>query len=71
MLRGVELAEGAQWRKSSFSASGDCLEWSIGIDNVRLRDSKSQPGTELLLSHSEWRAFLEGVKAGEADIPVQ
>jgi hypothetical protein len=61
------LSEGAQWRKSSFSASGDCLEWMISVDGVRLRDSKTQPSPEFFLSHSEWQAFIAAVKAGEAD----
>jgi hypothetical protein len=64
------LSESTQWRKKSFSASGDCLEWLIGISDVKLRYSKSQPGTELVLSHDEWQAFIEAVKAGEADIPT-
>ena len=64
------MSEGAQWRKSSFSGSGDCLEWMMCVDGIRLRHSKSESGRELLLSHSEWLAFLAGVKAGEADTPA-
>jgi len=57
------------WRKSSYSNSGDCLEWLIGTDEIKLRDSTKGSSGELHLSYSEWRAFLAGVKAGEADLP--
>ena len=59
----------ARWRKSSFSNSGDCLEWRIDSDRVSLRDSTGESPGELHLSHSQWRAFLAAVKAGEADLP--
>ena len=60
----------SRWRKSSFSANGDCLEWTSNADGVRLRHSKSQSGIELHFSHTEWEAFLAAVKAGEADTPA-
>jgi hypothetical protein len=55
------------WRKSSFSGNGDCLEWLICADGVRLRDSNRDSSPELSLSFSEWAAFIAGVKSGEAD----
>lgn len=61
--------EQARWRKSSYSNSGDCLEWRIDSDGVRLRDSTGGSSCELHLRHSQWRAFLAAVKAGEADLP--
>lgn len=57
------------WRKSSFSGSGDCLEWLVRTDGVRLRNSTRPDGVELHLTHAEWTAFIAGVKAGEADTP--
>jgi len=59
-----------QWRKSSFSGNGDCLEWMMNADGVRLRNSKDHSGAELRLTSSEWDAFLDAVKAGEADYSV-
>ncbi len=56
------------WRKSSFSGNGDCLEWSVTAEGVRLRDSRSHD--ELRLTHTEWAAFVAGVKAGEADLEL-
>ena len=61
--------EQARWRKSSYSNSGDCLEWLIDADKVRLRHSSREASGELHLSHSQWRAFLAAVRAGEADLP--
>jgi hypothetical protein len=59
----------ARWRKSSYSNTGDCLEWRIDSDRVRLRDSTRRSSGELHLSHSQWRTFLAAVKAGDADLP--
>jgi hypothetical protein len=64
-----ELETPLRWRKSSFSGNGDCLEWAIGPSSVRLRDSKNPTGPELVLTHSEWAAFVAGIKGGEADLP--
>lgn len=57
------------WRKSSHSKDGDCLEWLIDVDHVRLRESTGSAG-ELRLSYSQWQAFLAAVKDGEADLPA-
>ncbi len=57
-----------QWRKSSFSGEGDCLEWTLGPSSVRLRHSQDRTGPELVLTHSEWAAFIAGIKHGEADL---
>ena len=63
-----ELDTSSRWRKSSFSANGDCLEWAMGPSSVRLRHSKDPGGPELVLLHSEWAAFVAGIKQGEADL---
>jgi hypothetical protein len=63
-----ELEKSPRWRKSSLSASGDCLEWVVGPSSVRLRHSKRPTGPELVLTHSEWAAFVAGIKRGEADL---
>lgn len=57
-----------EWRKSTYSGQGDCLEWAIDGQRVRLRSSRSRQGPELSLTRSEWAAFLAGAKAGEADL---
>ena len=58
-----------RWRKSSFSGNGDCLEWLIATQGVRVRQSSEPSGAELSFTNSEWQAFLAGVRAGEADLP--
>ena len=42
-----------------------------GSSSVRLRDSKNPVGPELVFNHSEWAAFLAGVKRGEAELDPQ
>jgi hypothetical protein len=66
----AERETSPHWHKSSFSAEGDCLEWAVGPSGVRLRQSKNPSGPELVLNHSEWAAFVAGIKRGEADLHV-
>jgi predicted secreted Zn-dependent protease len=56
------------WRKSSFSQGGDCVEWSCSESLVCVRTSKDPEGRVLTFTHHEWRAFIAGVKSGEADL---
>lgn len=53
------------WRKSSFSASGNCVEVAVDGQSVLLRDTKDRAGTVLTFTEAEWQAFLLGVGAGE------
>lgn len=55
------------WRTSSFSAQGDCVQWCVGESGVRVRHSQAPDGPELMFTKSEWAAFISGAKAGEAD----
>lgn len=59
----------SEWRKSSRSATTDCLEVQIGPSEVLVRNSHDQQGTVLSFSYDEWRAFLAGVVLGEFDLP--
>jgi Domain of unknown function (DUF397) len=68
---GAAMSDGEQprrWRKSSFGNSGDCLEWMVDPDEVRLHDPTKGSSVELQLSPGEWRAFLTAGEAGEADL---
>ena len=58
------------WFKSSFSQNTDCAEWSCTETRVYLRNSGDPTGRMLQFTHAEWRAFVEGVKSGEADLTV-
>jgi Domain of unknown function (DUF397) len=61
------LSEGykqSQWRKSSFSGNGDCVECNIDSEGVQVRDSNSPSGIELYFSRAVWKIFVAAVKAG-------
>jgi uncharacterized protein DUF397 len=56
------------WRKSSASASGDCVEVARSDESILVRDSKHRLPHILEFTPSEWNAFLAGVRAGEFDL---
>ncbi|MFI6075826.1 DUF397 domain-containing protein [Actinoplanes sp. NPDC051343] len=59
----------AKWRKSTRSDSnGQCVEWATVDGFVAVRDSKDPGGPALVFTPDEWRAFIGGVKDGEADL---
>jgi hypothetical protein len=58
------------WRKSTASQpAGNCLEVAIGVDAVRIRHSEDRSGAVLSFTHTEWRAFLDGARNGEFNLP--
>jgi hypothetical protein len=63
-----DLLKGAVWRKSSYSGtSGNCVEVATNLPGlVAIRDSKDPDGPKLVVSASEWRAFVAGVRGGES-----
>jgi uncharacterized protein YeaC (DUF1315 family) len=60
---------GINWRTSSYSNNGTCVEVADLPDGSRLvRDTKDNGcGSILKYNAAEWRAFVDGVKAGEFD----
>jgi Domain of unknown function (DUF397) len=54
------------WRKSSFCASGECVEIAQQNGVIVLRDSK-EPRGHVHYTTEEWQSFVRGVKAGEFD----
>jgi hypothetical protein len=63
----VDLSQAA-WRKSSYSGptGGNCVEVASNLPGiVALRDSKDRQGPVLTFTEDEWRAFLQGARAGE------
>ena len=59
---------GNLWRKSSFSVES-CVQYTELRDgSVGVRDSKDPNGPKLQFNRKEWKAFVDGVKAGEFDV---
>lgn len=50
------------WRKSSYSGSGDCIEIALVPDGVLVRDSKDRDGSTLYIHTPAWRAVLSILK---------
>jgi hypothetical protein len=55
----------SQWRKSSFSGTGNCVEVRRDGGLVQIRDSKDPYGMRLSFTRDEWAAFLAGAEGGE------
>lgn len=61
-----DCVEAGEWRNSTFSAAGNCVEARSMPSAVGVRDTKeagSQDRTELAFSAAAWRAFISRVKA--------
>ncbi|MEU0481134.1 DUF397 domain-containing protein [Streptosporangium sp. NPDC006013] len=58
---------GAEFRKSSYSNSGDaCVEVATNLPGVvAVRDSKDPLGPVLTFSPATWNDFLTGIRTGE------
>ncbi|RDI50138.1 DUF397 domain-containing protein [Nocardia mexicana] len=65
----VDLS-GAQWFKSTRSASGkDCVEVAhLDGGMVGVRDSKNPTGPALVYDAAEWDAFTRGLANGQFDL---
>lgn len=59
----------AHWvTASASSGSGNCVQMSHGpAGTVLVRDSKNPTGPELMFTHAEIAAFLDGARGGEFD----
>jgi predicted secreted Zn-dependent protease len=61
----------AAWRKSTYSGQdGNCVEIATNIAGlIAIRDSKNPAGPALNFAHSDWAAFIQGIKIGE-EVPT-
>ena len=59
---------GATWRKSTYSngSGGNCVEVADLPDGRAVRDSKHPQGPILVFATDQWRAFVQGIKAGNS-----
>jgi Domain of unknown function (DUF397) len=55
------------WRRSHLCANGECVEVGQQDGKILLRDSKDPRSRVLRYTAEEWRAFVDGIKAGEFD----
>ena len=60
---------GAIWRKSTYSAVNGCVEVAFVDGLVAVRDAKDRQGQAMMFTLVEWRAFLDGVRDGQFDLP--
>lgn len=63
---------GAVWSKSSYSdgSGNNCVEVAAVAAGVGVRDSKDACGPALVVSTSEWAAFVSFVRSGAVDFDV-
>jgi len=56
------------YRKSTFSGNGGCVEVRLRDGVISLRDSKDVTLPAHTFTPDEWTAFLAGVRNGEFDL---
>jgi hypothetical protein len=61
----------ARWRTSSFSGTNGngCVEVAVLPELIAVRDTKDRTRTPLTCGPGVWRAFLDGVRAGDFGRP--
>jgi hypothetical protein len=57
------------WQKSTYSTVNGCVEVAFLDGLVAVRDSKDRQAQTLRFTPGEWRAFIDGVRDGEFDLP--
>lgn len=61
---------GYDWRISSYSGGGNCVEVEVTGDEVRMRHSADRSGPVLTVGRDTFQALLDDVKAGGLDLPA-
>ena len=56
-----------KFKSASMCGVGACAEAAVSNDKVLMRDSENH-NVVLSFTPDKWRAFIEGVKAGEFDL---
>lgn len=58
----------SQWRKSSYSAIGDCVAIRrLDAGTIGIRNTNDPDGPVLAVTPAAWAAWLERIKAGAYD----
>jgi hypothetical protein len=55
------------WRRTSFCGTAECVEVAQQDQMILIRDSKDPSHVPLRYTRAEFKAFAEGIKAGELD----
>lgn len=61
-----------EWTKSSFSngsGGNNCVEVMAAESGIWTRHSRNPYSSQVRFTRAEWEAFVQGVKAGEFDLP--
>jgi Domain of unknown function (DUF397) len=64
------MAEPQAWRRSSRCQGSACVEVATTEQTVHVRHSADPDGPKLVVSREVWAAFLERVKQGDFDQPI-
>lgn len=65
----ASLTVNPQWRRSTFCASGSCVEVRTPGRGVDVRDSKDPQSPELHFDTYAWEAFIDAIKQKEITCP--
>ena len=61
----MNRSTGTEWRKSSRSGGGNCVEVASNLSStVFVRDSKETNGPALAFGPAAWTSFVSQLKAG-------
>ncbi|PZF96407.1 DUF397 domain-containing protein [Micromonospora endophytica] len=55
------------WKKSTRSNAGDCVEVATPPQAVMIRDSKDRQGPVLSFTADQWTGFVQRIKSGGFD----
>jgi hypothetical protein len=63
MLAGDMLVDGTMWRKPQRSVgNGACVEVTVAVSGIAVRDSTDQSGPMLAYTAESWRHFARSVR---------
>lgn len=55
------------WQRSSFCASGGCVEVAHSAGTVLVRNSTDPDGPHLEFGRSMWKDLMDGIRAGRLE----
>jgi hypothetical protein len=64
----ADLIESPQWRTSTRSSGGNCVEVQARTRQILLRDSKNRDAGVLSFDRAAFGDFLDAIRDGEFDL---